>query len=71
MAYGILRTTINLRGRSFMKGSVVRIWELHRVTTIQPINGDQNLWYSLPSMHLRHITELNVQENDLVDLGIL
>lgn len=72
MSYARVNTTIVLRGHKFPAGTLVRVWETSRVTSVQPISTPHRmLWYSLPAVHHRHIVSLDRIECDLIDYGIL
>jgi hypothetical protein len=72
MSYARVNTTIVLRGHKFPAGTLIRVWETGRVTSVQPIATSHHaLWYALPQMHRRHIVPLDRVECDLFDYGIL
>lgn len=72
MSYAKVNTTICLRGLSFPAGTLIRVWETGRVTSIQPIMTNQeSLWYALPKIHHRHIVPLEKWWCKAIDYGIL
>lgn len=72
MSYGRINTKIILRGLTFPAGTMIRIWETGRTTSIQPIStSNPQLWYSLPQLHRRHIRPLENHLCDMIDFGIL
>lgn len=72
MSYGRVGTKITLRGLTFPAGTMIRIWETGRVTSIQPVStSTPQLWYSLPKLHYTHILPLENHLCDMIDFGIL
>jgi hypothetical protein len=72
MSYAKVNTTICLRGLSFPAGTIIKVWETGRVTSIQPLSTpNEALWYALPKIHLRHIIPLERYMCKAIDYGIL
>lgn len=72
MSYARVNTTIVLRGHKFPAGTMIRVWGVGTVTSIQPIATNYRaLWYALPAVHHKHLVPLDKVECDLVDYGIL
>jgi|688.fasta_scaffold203452_6 hypothetical protein len=72
MSYAKVNTTICLRGLIFPAGTLVRVWETGRVTSIQPVaTNHEVLWYSLPKIHLNHIIPLEKWWCKGIDYGLL
>lgn len=69
-----LSTKISLRGHSFDKGDLIKVWDAGNSIGIQPYHCKplhDALWYALPAIHHKHIQYVEHYEENLIDCGII
>lgn len=73
--YARIKNTIVLRGARFPAGTIIKVWEAGKVTSIQPLHLPTRehgvLWYAFPKIHWKHVVPLDEIECALIDFGLL
>jgi hypothetical protein len=64
--YGMVNRLIKLRGQRFPPGTLIKLWHVGDVISIQPVvvptEYHKALWYSMPTAYSKNITPLDDSE---------